>query len=62
MTKAGGPKTAGTHRAIGPINEVDGIPDRAPRRSPWKILLIAGVFLAWLAFLIYCQVAGSPSE
>lgn len=40
-----------------PINVVDGIPDRSPRRAAWKYLLLAAIFLLWLAFLVYCQLA-----
>lgn len=37
-----------------PIDVVEGIPDRSATRPLWKYLLIAGVFLAWIGFLIYC--------
>jgi len=42
-----------------PVNVVDGIPDRRERTPVWKYVLIAVVFLAWLAFLIYCAAAGN---
>lgn len=41
-----------------PVNMVDGIPDRSPSPRRWKYALLAGIFLAWLAFLIYCLVTG----
>jgi|GEM_PF-1735267 len=41
-----------------PVDVVDGVPDRAPSRPLWKLLLLAGIFLAWVAFLVYCAVAG----
>jgi len=45
-----------------PVDVVDGIPDRAAHRPMWKWVLIAAAFLAWLAFLIYCQLAGNLSS
>ena len=47
--------------AVDPVNQVDGIPDRSPRRPWWKYLLLVVVFLAWVAFLIYVQRAGNDS-
>jgi hypothetical protein len=41
-----------------PRDVIDGIPDRAASRPVWKYVLIGMIFLAWLAFLIYCLVAG----
>ena len=43
-----------------PRDVVDGIPDRAARRPVWKYVLLAVIFLAWMAFLVYCAVTGSP--
>ena len=43
-----------------PVNVVDGIPDRRERTPAWKYVLIAVMFLGWLAFLIYCAAAGNP--
>jgi hypothetical protein len=37
-----------------PIDVDGGIPDRASHRPPWKYLLVALIFLVWLAFLLYC--------
>ena len=37
-----------------PIDVVDGIPDRQAGRSRWKLLILAGIFVAWIAFLLYC--------
>jgi len=45
-----------------PVNVVDGIPDRAAHRPMWTWILIAAVFLTWIAFLIYCQLAGKLSS
>jgi len=45
-----------------PVDVVDGIPDRSAHAPAWKYVLIALLFLAWLAFLIYCAVAGAPKE
>ena len=42
------------------VDVVDGIPDRCKRIFTWKYVLIAVVFIAWVGFLIYCQIAGTP--
>ena len=39
---------------------VEGIPDRTRSRPPWKFILIAAIFLAWVAFLYLLHVAGQP--
>ena len=46
----------------GPIDVVDGIPDRQWSPARWKLLALAGVFVAWIAFLLYCQLAGAPPK
>jgi len=43
-----------------PVDISDGIPDRRERVETWKLLAAGAVFAAWLAFLIYCAVAGNP--
>ena len=43
-----------------PVDVVDGIPDRTTRPSLWKYVLLGAIFLAWLGFLIYCQIATGP--
>lgn len=45
-----------------PIDVIDGIPDRQAERPRWKLLTLAGVFLAWIAFMLYCQLAGEPPK
>jgi len=45
-----------------PVNVVDGIPDRAANGARWKRWLIVAAFLAWLGFLLYCQLAGNPQS
>jgi len=47
------PKTPPGHLDVG-----EDTPDRA-ERPLGKYLILAGIFLAWLAFLIYCAVAGN---
>ena len=41
-----------------PIDVVDGLPDRSANPALWKYLTLLGIFLAWVAILIYIQVAG----
>jgi hypothetical protein len=43
-----------------PVDISDGIPDRCERVKAWKYLAMAAVFAGWVAFLIYCAVAGNP--
>ena len=45
-----------------PIDVVDGIPDRSSNPAVWKYLLIFLIFAAWVAFLVYCGIAGRPSQ
>jgi len=35
------------------------LPCQSPNRAAWKYVLLAAIFLAWLAFLIYCAVGGN---
>lgn len=42
-----------------PIDMADGIPDRDAVVKRWKIAAMAIVYLAWTAFLVYCQIVGS---
>lgn len=44
-----------------PVDIVDGIPDRAENPPKWKYFALAGIFAAWVAFLVYCHVAGGPT-
>lgn len=43
-----------------PMDVVDGIPDRSPYAALWKYLVLALIFLGWVAFLVYCRIAGAP--
>jgi hypothetical protein len=45
-----------------PLDVVDGIPDRSSTRPAWKYVLMAAAFLGWLAFLVYCWLAGGVSR
>jgi hypothetical protein len=38
---------------------VDGIPDRSPRRPAWVLVLLALVFLAWVAVLVLIHLSGN---
>ena len=42
-----------------PVDVVDGIPDRSRRRGGWVLMLLAAIFLAWMAFLIAVKILGS---
>ena len=41
-----------------PVDVVDGIPDRSRSTGVWKYVIIAMIFAAWMALLVYCQLAG----
>jgi hypothetical protein len=45
-----------------PIDVVDGIADRAARPAKWKYVLIGLIFLAWVAFLLYCLLSGNINK
>jgi hypothetical protein len=49
-------------RPLCPIDVVDGIPDRAAKPAKWKYILIALIFLAWVAFLLYCLLSGNINK
>jgi len=42
-----------------PAGVVDGIPDRSSKPAAWKYVLLAAGVLGWVAFLVYCAVAGN---
>ena len=54
--KAARPNT----QAPEPVDVVNGIPDRSRRRPLWAYILLALIFLGWLAFLVTCRIAGAP--
>ena len=65
MSKPNGKPAASTApapRPTTPVDVVDGIPDRAAKPASWKYALIAALFVAWVAFLIFCQIAGQPEQ
>ena len=39
---------------------VDGIPDRSAKRPWWVYVVLALVFLGWVAFLVVCRIVGAP--
>jgi len=42
-----------------PVDVVDGMPDHSRHAGGWHYAAIAVVFVAWLAFLMYCRLAGA---
>ena len=54
------PSQADQPRPSDPVNVADGIPDRSEHCRLWKYLLLAAIFAAWIAFLVYCQVTAAP--
>lgn len=45
-----------------PIDVVDAIADRHAQPPRWKLLVLGGLFVAWIAFMLYCQLAGAPAK
>ena len=43
-----------------PVDVVDGIPDRAAHPGARHYAVLVAAFVAWVAFLLYCQMAGTP--
>ncbi len=43
-----------------PIDVVDGIPDRSGGAGIWRRVIIGVIFAGWVAFLVYCVMAGNP--
>jgi len=58
MSNPSHPAARKASRAAKAVDVVDGIPDRHPRPALWKNVLIGLIFIAWLAVLIYCWLAG----
>jgi len=51
--KANGP------RPNDPVDVADGIVDRSERCRLWRYALVGAVFVAWVALLVYCQIAAT---
>jgi len=49
---------AGPVRVARGRDAADDLPDQSPSPARWKVLLLAAIVAAWVAFLIYCQAAG----
>jgi len=45
-----------------PVDVHNGIPDCAARTSPLRWALIGLLFVAWVAFLVYCWLGGNPPQ
>lgn len=58
MSKQAQSKPQPQPAAPAPVNVVDGIPDRLEKGAWRRYVLIAVVFGGWVAFLVYCYLAG----
>lgn len=56
--KKNGKKPAQSHQPA-PVDVVDGIPDRSNSAGLWRRVIIGVVFASWVAFLVYCVMAGN---
>lgn len=41
-----------------PRDVIDDIPDRTSRGRTWKLLVLAAIFVGWVAFLVFAHWAG----
>ncbi|MFW6062058.1 MAG: hypothetical protein ACOC93_04540 [Planctomycetota bacterium] len=41
-----------------PVDQHDGVPDRAGKPSRWVYPVIVLIFVVWLGILLYVQIAG----
>lgn len=55
--RAADTKTPREPRVFVPVDVTDGIPDRGGGRRTWLRVVLAAVFVGWLAFLVYCAFA-----
>jgi len=51
-------KSRTSRKGPGSVRAAGGIPDRGEEIAIWKYLLLGAVFAVWLAFLVYCWLAG----
>ena len=54
-TQSGAPSPAD------PVDVADGIPDRSATCPLWRYAVLGAVFIAWIVFLVYCQVTAMPN-
>lgn len=59
MTEPAKDPQAKTEEYRPPMDVVDGLADREAKPPRWKYILIAAIYMAWVAFLIYCLLAGN---
>jgi hypothetical protein len=52
-------KSAQPELARPPVHVIDGIPGRSANLAIWKYVVLAIIFLAWVAFLIYIRSGGA---
>jgi hypothetical protein len=41
-----------------PLNVFDGMPDRSDSTPLWKYILLAAIFVIWVAFLVLVRIKG----
>ncbi len=59
MTEPAKDPQADSQKIHPPVDVVDGLADRQAKPPRWKYILIAAIYVAWIAFLIYCLLAGN---
>ena len=47
-------------RPADPVDVADGIPDRSANCPLWRYLVLGAVFVAWIIFMVYCQITAMP--
>ena len=64
MTRKRRPKPKRTARAAPamdvpkPVDVHEGVPDCSQRQSTWRWAVMTVLFVGWVAFLVYCWLAG----
>ena len=43
-----------------PVDVADGIPDRSATCPMWRYAVLVAIFIAWIVFLVYCQITAIP--
>jgi len=46
----------------GPVDVVNGIADRSPKDAAWRHIVLLLIFAAWIAILVFMNIAGSAGK
>ena len=54
-----GEKDANREPVTDPVDMVDGLADHSGHPAKWKYIVLAAIFLAWVAFMIVMGMCGA---